>query len=277
LRVPYCKTFNPGQKLKKYTGRISQFIQGENFSGGFSSETPEHHGQFCTKRITNNSILLALKATKLNTKIASNTAGNISDYKCTVKRHFPTLISANITLTIRTHGGAAVCDETAELKLSVGTFGMNPAPCYYHVDWIAGVFSDLDFNNVLLLALSPSENINQNPITCFEKAYLAFLRYVGRAMAQAVSRRPVTAKARVRSRVKSMWGLWWTKWQWNRFFSELSVFPCQFHSTGASVLVKLGKKTAHLHHHRVAQKALRLWCVRSICCGALHHVKEKDT
>jgi hypothetical protein len=39
-----------------------------------------------------------------------------------------------------------------------------------------------------------------------------------------------------------MWGLWWTKWHWDRFFSELSVFPCKFHSTGAPLLVKLGKK-----------------------------------
>jgi hypothetical protein len=39
-----------------------------------------------------------------------------------------------------------------------------------------------------------------------------------------------------------MWDLWWTKWQWDGFFSELSVFPCQFHSTGAPLLVKLGKK-----------------------------------
>jgi hypothetical protein len=74
-----------------------------------------------------------------------------------------------------------------------------------------------------------------------------------------------------------MWDLWWTKWHWNRFFSKLSVFPCQFHSTGAPLIVKLGKKTAHLHlHHRVAQKALTLWCVRSICCGALHNVKKKS-
>jgi hypothetical protein len=73
----------------------------------------------------------------------------------------------------------------------------------------------------------------------------------GRAMAQAVSRRPLTTEARVRSQFKSMWDLWWTKWQWNRFFSELSVFPCRFHSTGAPLLVKLGKKTAHPHiHHR---------------------------
>jgi hypothetical protein len=40
--------------------------------------------------------------------------------------------------------------------------------------------------------------------------------------------------------------LWWTKWHWDRFFSELSVFPCQFHSTGAPLIVKIGKKkTAH--------------------------------
>jgi hypothetical protein len=45
-----------------------------------------------------------------------------------------------------------------------------------------------------------------------------------------------------KSRVQSMWGLWWTKWHWDRFFSKLSVFPCQFHSTGAPLLVKLGKK-----------------------------------
>jgi hypothetical protein len=60
----------------------------------------------------------------------------------------------------------------------------------------------------------------------------------GRAMAQAVSRRPLTTEARVRSQVKSMWDLWWAKWHRDRFFSELSVFPCRFHSTGAPLLVK---------------------------------------
>jgi hypothetical protein len=31
----------------------------------------------------------------------------------------------------------------------------------------------------------------------------------------------------------------------------------------------------YLHlHHRVAQEALRLRCVRSVCCGALHHHKK---
>jgi hypothetical protein len=29
-----------------------------------------------------------------------------------------------------------------------------------------------------------------------------------------------------------MWDLWWTNWQWDRFF------PCQFHSTGPPSLEK---------------------------------------
>jgi hypothetical protein len=72
---------------------------------------------------------------------------------------------------------------------------------------------------------------------------------------------------------QSMWGLWWTKWHWDRFFSELSVFPCQFHSTGAPLFVKLGKKNCSSSSQGCA-KSLRLWCVRSICCGALQHVKK---
>jgi hypothetical protein len=56
--------------------------------------------------------------------------------------------------------------------------------------------------------------------------------------------------------------LWWTKWHWDRFFSELSVFPCRFHSTGAALIVKVGKKTAHqsIIIIGVAQKGLRLCC-----------------
>jgi hypothetical protein len=49
------------------------------------------------------------------------------------------------------------------------------------------------------------------------------------------------------------------------------VFPCQLHSNGAPLLGKM-KKADHfsLHlHHRVAEEALRLRCVRSFCCGAL--------
>jgi hypothetical protein len=42
---------------------------------------------------------------------------------------------------------------------------------------------------------------------------------IARAMAQAVSRWPLTAEARGRAQV-CMWDLWWTKWYWDRFFSE---------------------------------------------------------
>jgi hypothetical protein len=53
--------------------------------------------------------------------------------------------------------------------------------------------------------------------------------------------------------------LWWTKWHWDRFFSELSVFPCRFHSTGAPLIVKIGKKNCSsiYHHHWVCTKSLK--------------------
>ena len=34
---------------------------------------------------------------------------------------------------------------------------------------------------------------------------------------------------------QSVWDLWWTKWHWDRFFPEYFGFPCQFHSTGATL------------------------------------------
>jgi hypothetical protein len=51
--------------------------------------------------------------------------------------------------------------------------------------------------------------------------------------------------------------LWWTKWHWDRFFSELSVFPCQFNSTSAPLIVKLGKKKLLIFITGVAQEALK--------------------
>jgi hypothetical protein len=30
--------------------------------------------------------------------------------------------------------------------------------------------------------------------------------------------------------------LWWTKWHWDRFFSQYFCFPCQYHYTSASNL-----------------------------------------
>jgi hypothetical protein len=47
-------------------------------------------------------------------------------------------------------------------------------------------------------------------------------------MAQAVSRRARTRASTVRGRrltAWAVWGLWWTKWFWDRFFSELFGFP----------------------------------------------------
>jgi hypothetical protein len=44
-------------------------------------------------------------------------------------------------------------------------------------------------------------------------------------MAQAVSRWPSTAEARVRSRGQSMWDLWRTNWHLDRFFPEYFGFP----------------------------------------------------
>jgi hypothetical protein len=71
------------------------------------------------------------------------------------------------------------------------------------------------------------------------------------AMAQAVSRRPLTAYARVRSRV-SPCGICGGQSGTGRGFSpQYFGLPSQFHSTGAPVHGK-AKKTNHLHH-RVAQ------------------------
>jgi hypothetical protein len=50
-------------------------------------------------------------------------------------------------------------------------------------------------------------------------------------MTQAGSRRPLTVEVRVRAPVYV--GFVVTKWQWDRFFSALFGFPCQYHSTVA--------------------------------------------
>jgi hypothetical protein len=58
--------------------------------------------------------------------------------------------------------------------------------------------------------------------------------HLGRAMAQVVSRRPLTSEARVRALVSPTWDLWWTEWHWDRFFSEFFGFPLSiYHSTVA--------------------------------------------
>jgi hypothetical protein len=90
-------------------------------------------------------------------------------------------------------------------------------------------------------------------------------------MAQAVSRRPPTADARVRSRVSPCGICGGQNVTGTDFSPSTSVFPCKFYSTGAPLHGKT-EKTNHLHH-RVAQKDSELRCVRSFYCGTLNHTK----
>jgi hypothetical protein len=62
---------------------------------------------------------------------------------------------------------------------------------------------------------------------------------MGRAMAQAVSRRPPTAEARVRSRVSPCGICCGQSGAGTGFSPSSSVLPCQFHSTGAPLLGKV--------------------------------------
>jgi hypothetical protein len=61
---------------------------------------------------------------------------------------------------------------------------------------------------------------------------------LSRAMAQAVSRRSPAAEARVRSRVSAFGICGGQSGTGTGFSPSTSVFPCQFHSTGAPLLGK---------------------------------------
>jgi hypothetical protein len=65
---------------------------------------------------------------------------------------------------------------------------------------------------------------------------------LGRAMAQAVSLRPPTAEAQVRSWVSPCGICDGQSCTGTGFSPSTSVFPCQFHSTGAPLLGKNEKK-----------------------------------
>jgi hypothetical protein len=58
----------------------------------------------------------------------------------------------------------------------------------------------------------------------------------GRAMAQAFSRRPLTVEAWIRSRVLQCGICCGQSCAGTGFSPSTSVFPCQFHSTGAPLL-----------------------------------------
>jgi hypothetical protein len=60
-------------------------------------------------------------------------------------------------------------------------------------------------------------------------------------MAEAVSRRPLTAKARVRSRVSPCGICGGQSGTGTGVSPSTSVFPCQFHSTGAPLKLKSRK------------------------------------
>jgi hypothetical protein len=66
--------------------------------------------------------------------------------------------------------------------------------------------------------------------TVFGKCELLLM---GRAMAQVVSRRPLTAEARVRDRVNPCGICGGQSGTGTGFSTSSSVFPCQYHSTVA--------------------------------------------
>ena len=91
----------------------------------------------------------------------------------------------------------------------------------------------LAFVRVLLLLTNLISDIN---IFSTNKSF------AGRAMAQAVSRRSLTAKARVRSRVSPCGFCGGQSATGTGFSPSTSVLPCQFHSTGAPLQGKMEKK-----------------------------------
>ena len=92
-------------------------------------------------------------------------------------------------------------------------------------------------------------------------------------MTQAVSRQPLTAEARVRSRPSPCIICGGQSGTGTGFSSSTSVLPCKFHSTGAPLQGKTKKKTNHLHH-RVAQKPQG--CDASVASAAVPFIKKGE-
>jgi hypothetical protein len=94
------------------------------------------------------------------------------------------------------------------------------------------------------------------------------IKWHGRAIAQAVSRRPFAAEARVQSRVGPCAICGGQSGTGTGFSPSTSVFPCQFHSTGAPLKWK-NRKNLITFLTVLHNKPPSLRCVRSICYGAL--------
>jgi hypothetical protein len=89
----------------------------------------------------------------------------------------------------------------------------------------------------------------------------------GRAMAQAVTRRPPTAEARVRSRVSPCGICGGQSGTGTGFSPSTSIFPCKFHSTGAPLLGKGHPGPGIITYNILSVEV-------SLCfCGALLHVR----
>jgi hypothetical protein len=92
---------------------------------------------------------------------------------------------------------------------------------------------------------------------CLNNTYI-----IGHAMAQAVSRRPPTAEARVQSRVGPYGICGGHSGTGTGFSPSTSVFPCQFHSTATPLKWKSRKNLIFIT--ALHNKPSRLRCVRSI-------------
>jgi hypothetical protein len=60
--------------------------------------------------------------------------------------------------------------------------------------------------------------------------------WLGRAIAQAVSRWLPHRGGPGSNPGLVMWDLWWTKWWWGRFSGSISVSPVNLHSTNFSTI-----------------------------------------
>jgi hypothetical protein len=112
-------------------GSIPHRNQGDNFSGCFSISNAWTSRQILYWENTNYSLFCLFE--KLWNRIYELHPVMLKIFQTiTCRRHFPSPVSSNKVLQILTHGGAAVCDKTAQPEFSV-LFGKHPASCYHQV------------------------------------------------------------------------------------------------------------------------------------------------